>query len=315
MAEFDDLLFRASGNGKIMTAGTGEITPIQLNKIGELLEKRQTKPLTETQEAELVKLVNKRDNPTLSQTCIERILKVYAQVRWAREEEIRSRYMEKGTNVEQDNITLYSRLKKTVFFKNELELKDQWTSGTPDAGNHKQTILKATEVLDFKSSWSLITFLKAKFGDVEADYYWQGQTYLSLLPKAHTFRLIYGLVNSPLEIILQEKKNMQYKLGVTDPEAITLYPEFQEHCRQIELNHIFDMPQFMSTYPHFESHWEPEYLEKWPNIPMEQRMFETVIPRDEEAIGKLHLKIGRCREWMRENLSTEPKFGPQLKLA
>lgn len=301
MMDFSKILFRASANGDVMTAGS-EVTDLQLKKIIEYEEKAKLKPLTDNQFAELQRLIHKRDNPTLGDTCTTRLIKMYAKA-LGREEEVRSKYMDKGTQVEQDSITLHSRAKKTVYFKNELELKDQWVSGTPDSGNHKQSILKATEILDYKSSWSLITFLKAKFGDLNSDYYWQGQTYLSLLPKAKSFRLIYCLVNSPAEIIFNEKKALKFKMyDVIDEDAS---PEYIDACKRIELSHIFDMPQFLETYPHFDFHSTPEEVEAWPNIPLEERYFETVIERNEEDINKLRAKIERCRIWMDQNFNHE----------
>lgn len=297
--DFNKTLFRASTNGDIMTAGTGEITEKQLITISELTEKQKTKPLTAIQEETLRELIKKRDTPPpLSQTCIKRILKVYAQA-YGRQEEIKSKYMEKGTAVEQDAITLYSRLKKTVFYKNEQELANLWTCGTPDAGDHKATIKKAKEIIDFKASWSLITFLNAKFDKLNEDYRWQGLTYLGLVPGAQRFRLVYCLVNSPPEIILQEKKNLKFKMyDVIDEDAS---PEYIEGCQQIERNHIFDVKHFQETYPWFEFHSD---VEKWAyDIPMEERMFEIVIERNDDLIGKLYRKVERCREWMTENLT------------
>lgn len=296
--DFTKTLFRASSNGDIMTSSTGEITEKQLITISELTEKAKAKPLTPTQEETLRDLIKKRDTvPPLSQTCVKRILKVYAQS-LGREEETRSRYMEKGTVVEQDSITLDSRIRKIMIYKNEKQLENQWVSGNPDAGNHKATILKATEIIDYKSSWSLITFLNAKFSATNADYQWQGDTYMGLVPSAKQFRLVYCLVNSPAEIIAQEKKNLKFRMyDVIDEDAS---PEYVEGCRQIERNHIFDMATFREQYPWFEFHSD---LDAWAfDIPMESRRFEIVIPRNDERIQQLYRKIERCRQWMKENL-------------
>jgi len=296
--DFTKVLFRASSNGDVMTSSTGEITEKQLETIDKLLEKKKTKPLTEIQDLELYTLIKKRDTPPpLSQTCIKRILKVYAQAQ-GREEETRSKYMEKGTVVEQDSITLDSRIRKIMIYKNEKRLENDWVSGEPDAGNHKATILKATEIIDYKSSWSYITFLNAKFDKTNENYEWQGHTYMALVPTAKQFRLVYCLVNSPAEIIMQEKKNLKFRMyDVIDEDAS---PEYIEGCKQIERNHIFDLAGFTEQYPWFEFHSD---VDAWTfDIPMEERRFEVIIQRDEEKIQKLYKKVERCRQWMKENL-------------
>lgn len=302
MTDFSTILFRASANGDIMTAGAGEITDKQLVTLDGYQARNsdpKAKPLTDNMRDEMAELIQKRDNPQLSTTCITRLVIMFAQTR-DREEEITSKYMVKGTVVEEENLTLYSRVKKTFFTKNTERLNNKYCTGLPDAGDGP-TILDSEEVIDFKSSWSYITFLKvkAKADDkVNKNYAWQGQTYMGLLPKSKRFRLVYGLVNSPSEIILQEKRKLKYQLGVIDDEE-TLHPEYTAKCIQIEKNHIFDMGLFRSQNPGFDFHMN---LEDWKHdIPKEERIHEIVIERDPVKIEMLYKKVERCRKWMGEN--------------
>lgn len=298
MIDIDKLLIRASASGEIMTPGNGEITLTQLETIKELTEKSKVKPLTPKQTEELMRLINKRDNPKLSGACITRLLKTVAAA-MGREEEIKNKYMTKGTEVEEDTITLYARVKKVVLTKNSERFNNKYLTGEPDSSDH-ENIREAEEIIDFKSSWSLITFLKAKAdilaGDTNFDYEWQGHSYMGLLPKAKRHRVVYGLVNSPAELIVQEKKNLRFRMPeVIDPDA---HPEFIEGCQQIERNHIFDMGLFRSHYPWFEFH-TPE--EEWVyDIPMADRIVEFVVDRDNDKIDKLYHKIERGRKWLKE---------------
>lgn len=293
MTDFDNFLFRAFCMGDILTAGAGEITTKQLATIAEYKAKPK---LTDTQADELERLFNKRDNPMLSTTCVKRLIKMYSKEVRGREEEIRSKYMDKGTRVEQDSVTLYSRVRKILFFKNETRLSNKYVTGLPDAGSG-ETIQTSEEIIDFKSSWSLITFLNAKFSETNSDYEYQGLTYLALVPSAKRFRLAYCLVNSPPEIIMQEKQALKWKM----PEVIdhSVDPGYIEKCKQIERNHIFDIKQFVSDCPGFDFDND---LDTWEwDIPMEERVFEFIIPRDNAKIEEIYKKVTRCRKWMTEN--------------
>jgi hypothetical protein len=297
MIDFNNILFRASANGDIMTPGTGEITEKQLLTLKEYTEKKNSaKGLTDLQNEELTRLINKRDNPTLSTTCIKRLIKIFAQTQ-GREEEIRSKYMEKGSSVENDAITLYSRVKKVAFFKNTVRLNNKYVTGEPDCGSDPN-IIESEEIIDIKSSWSLITFLNAKHSEVNSDYQDQGDTYMGLCPKSKRFRLAYCLVNSPGSIIQQEKKKLQWQMA---GEVIDFdnSPEYKEKCRQIEINHIFDIKLFVEQNPGFDFDND---LDTWEwGIPMEKRVFEFVIDRDNKRIDAIYKKIERCRKWMSEN--------------
>lgn len=292
--DFNTLLFRASCNGDIMTAGTGEVTDKQSETIAEYKGKDK---LTDKQRDELARLIEKRDNPTLSTTCIKRLIKMYAQV-LGREEEIRSKYMEKGTRVEDDSITLYSRLKKKVFIKNVTHLTNRYAQGTPDLGD-AETIQESEDVIDIKSCWSLITFLQAKFTETNSDYDAQGTTYLGLLPKAKRFTIAYCLVNAPGDMVTAEKAALKWKMpDVIDPD---MHPEYKEKCKQIEINHIFDIKQFVEDNPGFAFDNE---LEEWTyDIPMQDRCFEIIIQRDDNKINALYKKVERCRRWLDEKFN------------
>ncbi len=288
----DEILFRASSTGDLMTDGDGMITEKQLVTLEEL----EAKPkLTDNQKAELLRLRKKRDYPELSVTTKKRLLKIYAKEDFHREEEVRSKYMEKGTVVEDDSITLYSLVKKKFFKKNELRLNNRFLTGHPDLfDGPDDDIQNAEEIEDIKSSWSLDTFLANKFiNATNKDYYWQGQSYLALVPKAKRFRLIYVLINTPAELITDEKKKLLYQNRYEEID-----PEYIEACKNVERNHIFDMELFRKHFPYFEFHND---VWAW-DIPKEKRYHEIVIERDPLAINALYDRIKLCRQWMKDNL-------------
>ncbi len=205
----------------------------------------------------------------LSETCKTYLTEVYINERFGRRKEITSRYIEKGLAVEEDSITLYSRVKKVPFFKNEERFKNEYIIGTPDhVGDF---------VLDIKSSWDIFTFVNTEQADLNKKYYWQLQGYMALTGKKEA-RLAYCLVNTPDQMIEDEKRKLAWKMGLIDADSS---PEYHKACEQIEKNSRYD------------------------DIPMAERIHEIVIPYDEAAIESLYKKVDACREYM---AGTWPQF-------
>jgi hypothetical protein len=256
----DEVLFRASANGDIMT--------------------------------------NDRSGKAMGDTCKKRLRNLYRELMYDRRKIVNTKQTEKGLRSEEDAITLYSRVKKTMFKKNDRHLKNRFVMGTPDIfiGD---TIEKAVEGFDTKCSWDLWTFPHA--GDkLDPAYYWQNQTYM-MLTGAKKWTTVYCLVNAPADLIKQEKKSLFFKMGCPEmsenPDANITYNRYIDECIEIEKNMIFDMTQFRRDNPHFDLDckvWEYD-------IPIEERVieFETVLSMPD--IDKLIARIGECRQYMNEN--------------
>lgn len=224
---------------------------------------------------------------TLSETTKTYLLETVAKYKYGRTVDVYSKYLEKGIEVEEDSITLYSRLKKTLYVKNDFNLSNDFITGTPDM--YLGELPNALEVADAKSSWDVLTFLKAKTSDVNKDYYWQLQGYMALTG-AKVARLAYCLVNAPDYLIDDEKRKLSYRHGLT-PE------DLQESYRRIERNMIFDFDAFSSRYPNYQmanTEW------KW-DIPKEERMHEITIERNDADIQSLYEKITICRNYLKTN--------------
>jgi len=297
MIDFNKILFRASSNGDIMTAGA-EVTEKQLETIEELLAKAKAKGLTDNQRKQLSELCEKRDNPELGEVTKKRLIKVFAKEMYGREDDINSKYMEKGKAIEEDGISLFSRVKGRFYKKNDVRITNRYVSGEPDLSDTETSnIQDAEEIIDIKSSWSLITFLNSKLDKkINSNYRWQGLTYLALVPKAKQFRLVYVLVNSPAFIIDDEKRKLAWTMREISSDSVN--PEYIAACCQLEKNHIFDMPLFIKQNPGYNFH-NTEWKNEW-DIPMVDRVHEFVIQRDEQAIDKMYKKIVRCRKYLEE---------------
>ena len=293
MKNASEILFRCSSLGYIMGKGNG-LTDIQKGKLLELSVKQN---MTEKQCAELNKLIEKRDNPELPETCKTHLVDVFISAYYKRSEEITSKYLDKGNEREQDAITLFSRLEKRFFKKNGKRLKNEYITGEPDLFIG-EVIEKADEIIDTKTSWGIHTFLRSKQKEIEINYYWQGMGYMDLTgAKKHT--VAYCLVNGTERAISDEKRRLAYAMGIID----TSNPgetAFKDRCKQIEINHIFDLPAFKKEYPYFD--FDNDLSDWHYDIDMSERCFKQEVLRDEAEIIRMHIRVNECRKWIDENL-------------
>jgi len=204
----------------------------------------------------------KSKSETLSETTKNHLVDVWIRHKYNRKELIASKYMEKGTMVEEDAMTLYSRFRKQYYVKNEKMLTDDFIKGIPD-------IITEKTVIDLKSSWDIFTFFRTKQKAVEKMYYWQLQGYMSLTGKENA-RLVYCLVNTPQVLIDDEIHRLQYK-HLREADML-------KARNQIEMNSIFD------------------------DIDIQDKIYEIEIKRNNEDIERLYNRIIDCRNWIKENL-------------
>lgn len=226
-----------------------------------------------------------------SLTCKRKLVQIYRELSWQRSVNFENKYTTKGNEQEESSITLYCRFKKKMFKKNEVRLKNDWFTGELDlfAG---EEINKAIHVIDIKTSWDWTTF-PSILDTINADYDYQGQVYMDLTGATkHT--VAYCLVNTPAQLIVDEKRRLAWKMGIIDNET----PEYIEKCIEIEKNCIVDMPLFLKENIGFEFHctnWDYD-------IPMHQRVYEIDVLRDEAKIQRMKERVDECRKWMIENL-------------
>ncbi len=207
----------------------------------------------------------KDKNETISETTKTYLTEVFINEKYGRKKDIANKFTIKGLLVEEDSLTLYSRYKKEMFLKNEEWIKNEFISGTPD-------IIKGAQLIDIKSSYDIFTFHKAK-ESINKDYYWQLQAYMALTDCKVSY-LAYCLVNTPDVLIQDEKRRLQYKMGIIDSENKT----FEAACEALDRLMIYD------------------------DIPINERIIEIEIKRDDSHIQLMYEKIKECRKYMNKNL-------------
>ena len=204
----------------------------------------------------------------LSETTKTYLTEVYIGLKYGRTREITSKYFEKGIACEEDSITIFSRVTKEMFVKNEENIRNEWITGTPDIFRG-DAILMAEYVPDIKTSWDIFTFFKHKTGSLDKDYYWQIQGYL-WLTGAKRGSIAHCLVNTPDHLIEKEKSNFMYKNPVLSSEELDLA------MAEIELNAKYD------------------------DIPIADRVHVFEIERNDADIERLKARIEDCRNYIHE---------------
>lgn len=123
----------------------------------------------------------------LSSTC-----KTYLEEWYANDqEEIHSKYFDKGNMVEQECIDLMALvLEKGIVAKNLVSLEDEYFTGTCD-------VELDDLIVDVKSVWGRKGLHQACLG-LDKDYEWQLRGYMHLYKKNDAI-LFYGLVDTPEE--------------------------------------------------------------------------------------------------------------------
>lgn len=232
---------------------------------------------------------------TLSESAKTHLVDVFVSWKYKRREDIEGKYLDKGNEREEDSITLLSRIHKKMYRKNKTRLTNDYITGEWDLDLMDSESIN--ETLDTKTSWSTHTFFRAKKSKLDPKYEWQGHGYMWLTcAKKHT--VAYCLVNGTAQAIMDEKRKLAYRYG-SDPDT---NPEYVSKCRQIEINHIFDLHSFKEENQWFDFHND---LSKWTyDIPMNERLHTFTFERDEAKIEQIKARVIEGRKWINDNLLT-----------
>lgn len=268
---WDEVLFRCSCLGKIMSDGKGAtLTEKQYDKMLELQAKEKR---TDKQEEELISLIAKKNAPpTLGDTCISYLKEMYVYHKYGKEPvggAERSKYTMKGKLVEEESIMMLNRIDSQTYSKNDERYTNEHLTGEPDiivldAG-------QAVKIIDIKSSYDFATLLANIGSSLNPLYKYQVQGYMALTG-AFVAEVCYCLVNMPQEIINSEKKKIFYALNAATEDS----PEYRRQVEKIENSMTFD------------------------EVPIKERIVRFQVDRDDALIEKIYKRIGQCREWLKE---------------
>jgi len=206
-------------------------------------------------------MTDSRKKGEMGETCKSYLKELYRESEYGIRKEVVSKYIDKGLMVEDSAIALYSTKYDGFYTKNDEWFKNEFISGTPD-------IVSENEVIDIKSSWNLFT-MPFKDEEINKGYYYQLMGYMALtgLKKA---KLAYCLIDTPPQLVQDEKRRLSWQMGCIDDMS----PEYLEACAEIDKSHDFS------------------------HIPMEERIVEFDIERDEEVIQAIYDRVKLCREYL-----------------
>jgi hypothetical protein len=257
--DFTDYNFRCSSLGKLMTGVKPNLTDNQAEMLETLIAKQRGGNITDKQLITLGQLIEKRDaRPSLSQTTRTYLEQLHKEEVFGKREDIRSKYLDKGIQVEEHSISLYSDLTDTLFIKNKERRNNHFITGEPDNTQGK--------IRDIKSSWSLSTFPMHDDRLTNLDYYWQLQGYMELFDKEAS-ELIYCLVDTPEELINDELRRTGWKAGFTADIPDDLEAEIRSNMT------FSDIP-----------------------APLRVKVFK--VERDRLAMRQLEEQVIRCRTYL-----------------
>jgi hypothetical protein len=208
----------------------------------------------------------------LSQTAKSYLKEVYGEFKYNRREDFSSRYTEKGNLVEEECITMLSRLDKELYKKNTERVENEFLTGIPDIFKGEQ-IRAAEYIIDNKAPWSLRTFLTVIDTKLDRDYWSQIQGYFDLTG-ASKGEVSYCLADCPENILMEEKMKLLNRM-VSRLEAVT---EFS--------------PAYM------EAAAELEYMHRFEDIPLEERRVKFEVERDQSFIDAVHEKVKVARRYL-----------------
>ncbi len=229
------------------------------------------------------------DKDALPVGAITALNQIWWEEVYNRREEIKSKYLSKGIEREEDAITLLCRNLGFLLKKNEERLNNKFITGLPDLFLG-EAIMKCEAGWDTKCSFTWKTFPKNEVAK-NIDYEWQNQGYMGLTG-AKVWSTCYCLVNSSPNTIDDEKKSMYFKEKFFDESN----PEYLEKCKRIEQDHIVDLASFKKEFPHYDlstpvSEWKYD-------IPMKSRVRIVKYERDEIKISQIYARVKLARKYL-----------------
>lgn len=167
----------------------------------------------------------------LSETAKSMLTLWYKEQLYGRKKEITSKYMTKGTTVEDASIEYVNSIYGTNWKKNEQYYENDIMHGTPD--------IVSDTIIDIKNSWDFTTFPLFSSKIPTKDYEWQVQGYMMLTGKKQA-SVIYTLMDLPDEQIEWEYRRSGGTGLVT--------PEFKANYKYTDIDHKLRVKRFDFEY-------------------------------------------------------------------
>jgi len=170
----------------------------------------------------------------------------------------KSRYTDKGNEVEEQAIELTEDVLGFEFLtKNEKYFENDYIKGTPD-------VITTSLIIDVKSSWSGETFPFFESELPNKDYYYQVMGYMWLTGKQNAL-ISYCLVNTPENIVNDEIRRTAWGKYEIEPS--------EETIREVQSVHNFS------------------------HIPKDRRVKAFHVEYNEGVVNEMKTRIDECRKY------------------
>jgi hypothetical protein len=203
------------------------------------------------------------ESAEISEGCKTYLMNIWIAHEFGRAtKDIRSKYIEKGIQMEDTGLIAYGIVKGWVPEKCTERKDDGYIMGEID-------YYRDDTIYDNKSSWDIWTFYQnVKYLDNPNSnpYFPNMQGYMKLWDKPKS-KVVYTLLDTPAKLIENEKKRISYDF--TGSEQM-----LQEALEEVEKNLLYS------------------------DIPIDRRIIEINIERDEDYISKIPLVIKACRTYL-----------------
>ena len=197
-------------------------------------------------------------NEVLSQTAKAYIEELAKEHLFGIKKVFKSRYTDKGNEVEEQAIELTEEVLGFEFLtKNEKYFENDYIKGTPD-------VITTSLIIDVKSSWSGETFPFFESELPNKDYYYQVMGYMWLTGKKNAL-ISYCLINTPEEIVNDEIRRTAWGKYEIEPS--------EETIREVQSVHNFN------------------------HIPKDRRVKAFHVEFNEGVINEMKTRIEECRKY------------------
>ena len=291
---FDNYLFRCSSLGKLMVGVKPNLTENQEKEMNRLLENQSKGKITEKQTITLGELLDKKHAKNeLSTTTQNYLTEIHKEVLFKRKSDLKNKYLEKGIQVEDKSLTIYSNVSGKPFYKNKERLYNEFFQGEPDN--------KTKKIRDIKSSWDYSTFPFYETEITNKDYICQLNGYMDLTGLEDA-ELIYCLVDTPHKIINDELRRSDWKFNIMDndgnirEESIKLVIEMVSNMLYTHNGLI----EYCNENPAVKLEWFEDFRE----VPEKLRVKIFEIKKDENLIKSMKEQVIKGREFL-NNLSLQ----------
>ncbi len=210
------------------------------------------------------------DVPNLSDTTKTHLCDLYTRNKYNRREDIKSKYLEKGLELEEDAITQYCIHTGEFHKKNKERRENEFIVGELD-------YIKEDTVYDAKVNWSIFQFTRVAARPIKPLYHWQLDGYMWLW-KAKKGRLVYSLLNTPDHLVQREVTRLMYDLfgEKINPDNLSPLDKdlWDNAVEELKRNHNYD------------------------DIPLEEKLRTFDVQYSDERIGKLKKRVLDCRTYL-----------------